>query len=191
MSRKIGLRGALGGVCVLALLAPAGAFAQERTGVLQCKLMGSGVSLLVENQEVDCLYRDDHGAPDEKYTGKLTKVGANISINGPGELGWAVATTSKQLIPGALAGQYAGPGVTAKLGVGGGGAILVGGSDNTISLQPFTAEAGTGLGVTAGVQNLALIYVPPPPPPPRVGHSHRHRHGKKWHTHHHHGAHHH
>jgi hypothetical protein len=189
MSGIVGLKGALGGALVAALLASTGAFAQERTGVLQCKLMGSDVSVLIENQAVDCVYRDDHGAPEERYTGKLTKVGANISVNGPGEFGWAVATTSRLLAPGALAGQYAGPGVTAKLGVGGGGAILVGGSDNTISLQPFTAEAGTGLGITAGVQNLALAYVPPPPPP-RV-HSHRHRHGKKWHAHPHHGAHHH
>jgi lipid-binding SYLF domain-containing protein len=55
--------------------------------------------------------------------------------------------------------------VSAKIGVGGGGAILVGGSNNTFSLQPFNIEAGTGLGWNAGVESLTLTYVPPPPPP--------------------------
>jgi hypothetical protein len=55
--------------------------------------------------------------------------------------------------------------VSAKVGVGGGGAMLVGGSDNTFSLQPFNIQAGSGLGWNAGVESLTLTYVPPPPPP--------------------------
>ena len=54
--------------------------------------------------------------------------------------------------------------------------MLVGGSDNTFSLQPFNIEAGTGLGWNAGVENLSLTYVPPPPPPVVRKHRLRHRH---------------
>lgn len=192
---KFGLGRALSGACVLALLTPASALAGNRVGTLQCRLMGNSISVLVENQQIDCAYRDDaEGGFPAHYIGTLTKVGPNITINGPGELGWGVVAETDHIGPGALAGNYVGPGVSAKVGVGGGGAMLVGGSDSTFSLQPFNVQAGSGFGWNAGVESLTLAYVPPPPPPPqarRRGHTHHHHHGHKHHTHHHTGAHHH
>lgn len=181
MSTRFNLSRALAGACALALLAPAAASAADRIGTLQCKLLGNGISVLVENQQIDCVYNDDaEGAGPAHYTGTLTKVGPNITINGEGELAWGVIAATGHVGPGALAGNYVGPGVSAKVGVGGGGAMLVGGSDNTFSLQPFNVQAGSGLGWNAGVESMTLTYVPPPAP---LGHSHRHRHGGKWHTH--------
>lgn len=167
----------LGGACVLALMAPAAASAGDRVGTLQCRLLGNGLSVLIENQQIDCTYSDDaEGATPSHYTGTLTKVGPNISINGQGELAWGVVAATGQVGPGALAGNYMGPNVSAKIGVGGGGAMLVGGSDNTFSLQPFSIEAGSGLGWNAGVESLTLTYVPPPPPPAPVVRKHRRHH---------------
>jgi hypothetical protein len=180
---KFGLGRAASGACLLALLAPASAFAGDRVGTLQCRLAGNSISVVVENQQMDCIYRDDaEGAIPAHYIGALTKVGANLTINGPGVLAWGVVAATDHIGPGALAGAYMGPEVSAKVGVGGGGAILVGGSDNTFSLQPFSVEAGAGVGWTAGVERLTLAYVPPPPPPmPRRHHFHHHhghwRHG--------------
>jgi hypothetical protein len=185
---------AVGAACILALLAPASALAGDRVGTLNCRLMGNGLSVLIENQQVDCIYRDDaEGAAPSHYVGTLTKVGPNVTINGQGELGWGVVADTDHVGPGALAGNYVGPGVSAKIGVGGGGAALVGGSNNTFSLQPFNVQAGTGLGWNAGVESLTLVYVPPPPPPGgrRRGHSHHHHHGHMHHTHWHSGHHHH
>lgn len=191
MSTRLNLARALGGACIFALLAPAAASAADRVGTLQCKLLGNGISVLVENQQIDCVYNDDaEGAFPVHYTGALTKVGPNVTVNGEGELAWGVIAATGHVGPGALAGNYVGPGVSAKVGVGGGGAMLVGGSDNTFSLQPFNVQAGSGLGWNAGVESLTLAYVPPPPPPPVATHSHRHRHGGKSHTHSH-GHHHH
>lgn len=168
---------ALAGACVLASMAPAAAYAGERVGTLQCRLLGNGISVLVENQQIDCNYNDDsEGGVPAHYTGALTKVGPNITVNGQGELAWGVVAATNHIGPGALAGNYVGPGVSAKVVVGGGGAALVGGSDNTFSLQPFNVQAGTGLGWTAGVESLTLTYVPPPPPPAPVAHHHRHHH---------------
>lgn len=191
---KLGLARALGGACLLALLTPAAAFADDRVGTLQCRLMGNGISVLVENQQIDCIYRDDaEGAFPAHYVGTLTKVGPNITINGPGELGWGVVAATDHIGPGALAGNYMGPGVSAKVVVGGGGSALVGGSDNTFSLQPFNVQAGSGFGWNAGVESLTLVYVPPPPPPPphHRGHLHHHHHGHLHHTHYHTSHHHH
>lgn len=193
MFKRFSLGKALGGACILALLAPAAASAGDRVGTLQCRLMGNGISVIVENQQIDCMYRDEaEGGEPSHYTGTLTKVGPNITVNGTGELAWGVVAETDHIGPGALAGNYVGPGVSAKIGVGGGGAMLVGGSDNTFSLQPFNVQAGSGLGWNAGVESLTLAYVPPPPPPHHHhGHTHGHRHGGKWHTHHHHHGHHH
>ncbi|MBM3642527.1 MAG: DUF992 domain-containing protein, partial [Alphaproteobacteria bacterium] len=56
---KFGLGRAVSGACLLALLAPASALAGDRVGTLQCRLMGNGISVVVENQQMDCIYRDD------------------------------------------------------------------------------------------------------------------------------------
>jgi hypothetical protein len=172
-----GFKRLLGGACVLALLSPAAAFAGDRVGTLQCHLLGNNLSVLIENQQIDCTYTDDaEGAAPAHYTGTLTKVGPNITINGQGELAWGVIAATGHVGPGALAGTYMGPGVSAKVGVGGGGAMLVGGSDNTFSLQPFNIQAGTGLGWNAGVESLELAYVPPPAPPVVRKHRRHHHH---------------
>jgi Protein of unknown function (DUF992) len=180
MSRMPNLKRALGAFVALAATAPFAAYAGDRVGALECHVSGNGISILVENQALDCIYKDDDpGLPPSHYVGRLTKVGANLSVNGPGQLLWVVAAATRQIGPGALAGDYAGPEATVKAGVGGGGAVLVGGSNNTISLQPLTVEAGTGLGVTAGIESLSLAYVPPPPPPPPpppVKHRRHHHH---------------
>jgi hypothetical protein len=170
----------LGVFVAAAALMPFAAHASERVGVLDCRIAASGLSVLVENQAVDCFFRRDAaGLPPVHYIGKLTKVGANLSINGPGQLSWVVAAATRQVEPGALAGDYAGPEATVKAGLGGGAAALVGGSNNTFSLQPLSVEAGTGIGVTAGIENLNLVYVPdePPPPPPPTKRKHHRKHG--------------
>jgi hypothetical protein len=180
MFRMPNVKRALGVFVAAAALAPFAAHAGERVGVLDCRVAASGLSVLVENQAVDCFFRGDApGLPPVHYLGKLTKVGANLSVNGPGQLTWVVAAATQQIGPGALAGDYAGPEATVKAGLGGGAAALVGGSNNTISLQPLSVEAGTGLGVTAGIENLNLVYVPdePPPPPPPVKHKRHRTHG--------------
>jgi hypothetical protein len=183
MSMRFKIGRMLGGAAILALIVPAAAFAGDRVGTLQCKLLGNDLSILVENQQIDCAYNDDaEGATAVHYTGTLTKVGPNITINGKGELAWGVIAATGKVGPGALAGNYVGPNVSAKIGVGGGGAVLVGGSDNTFSLQPFQIEAGSGLGWNAGVESLTLAYVPPPAPP--LAHRH-HRHHHHHHHHHH------
>jgi len=163
MAHKKALGKLIGCAAVLAILAPAAALAGDRVGTLTCRLAGNGVSVIIENQAIDCRFTDDDvSALPTHYVGKLTKVGANLSVNGGGELAWGVIATTSKIGPGALAGEYVGPGASVKVGIGGGGALLVGGSDKTFSLQPLNVEAGSGLGVTAGVESLTLAYVPEP-----------------------------
>lgn len=122
--------------------------------------------IIIENQALDCVFNDASGAPPSHYIGRLTNVGANIGISGPGQLIWTVVAATKNLAPGALAGDYVGAQGSVAVGAGAGGAVLIGGSDKTISLQPVSVSVGTGLNVSAGLGNVSLQYMPVTPPPP-------------------------
>jgi hypothetical protein len=162
-----GFRQALCAISFCTLLAPTASWAQSsRVGVLQCHLSGGVGMILVENQALDCVFKTDAGGPRAHYIGRLTNVGANIGISGPGKMVWAVVAATNQFGPGALAGDYVGAQGSVAVGAGAGGAVLVGGSNNTISLQPLSVSVGTGLNVSAGLGNLNLQYMPVTPPPP-------------------------
>ena len=166
MIKNFNLGRTLRGALILATLSPAAAFAGDRIGALECHISGNGPSILVENQMVDCVFASDRaGARTDHYIGKLTKIGADIGANGKGDLLWGVVAATNQHGRGALAGDYAGPEASAKVGVGVGAAALVGGSNNTFSLQPLNVEGGSGIGFTAGVESLTLAYVSNRPAP--------------------------
>lgn len=174
MTRSFKLGRTLRGVLVLAAMTPAAAFAGGRIGALECHLSGNGPSILVENQAIDCVFASERpGVRRDHYIGKITKVGADIGANGKGDLVWGVVAATSQHGRGALAGEYVGPEASAKVGVGLGAAALVGGSNNTFSLQPLNVEGGSGIGFTAGVESLSLAYVADRPAP-RM-HYRRHR----------------
>ena len=61
-----------------------------------------------------------------------------------------------RLGPGDLAGDYAGAQGSATLGVGVGGNVLIGGSDNTIALQPLSVQGQVGVNIAAGLASLEL-----------------------------------
>jgi hypothetical protein len=156
-------------LCVSALLAvlvPGVASAQSlKAGVLQCHLSGGVGMILMMNQSLDCVFKSSTGARTH-YIGRLTNVGANIGISGPGRMVWGVLAASNSLAPGALAGDFVGAQGSVAVGAGAGGAVLVGGSNNSISLQPISVSVGTGLNVSAGVGSLNLQYMPVTPSPP-------------------------
>ena len=148
-------------------LAPGAAMAQSvQVGTLFCHLSGGVGMIVIENQALDCVYRDAKGSPPQHYIGRLTNVGANIGISGPGQLVWSVLAATNSVAPGALAGDYIGAEGSVAVGAGAGGAVLVGGSNKTISLQPISVSLGTGLNVSAGIGNVSLQYMPVTPPPP-------------------------
>ena len=72
-------------------------------------------------------------------------------------LRWRVlAPTGDVYAPGVLAGDYTGVGAEATVVVGGGANLLVGGSSKTITLQPLSLQAQTGLNFAAGVTSFQL-----------------------------------
>ena len=58
-----------------------------------------------------------------------------------------------RLGPGDLSGDYVGAQGSATLGVGVGGNVLVGGSANSIALQPLSVQGQVGVSIAAGLES--------------------------------------
>ena len=76
--------------------------------------------------------------------------------SGGGVLVWAVHAHNKRLYPGDLRGTYTGASGNIALGLGVGGNVLIGGSHNTVALQPLSGEGNIGVGLSVGVGQLVL-----------------------------------
>lgn len=158
MSRRLALA-ALGALIGTAALTAEPAAAQNRVkvGVLTCNV-SPGIGLLVISQrEVGCVFRPNGSrGRGESYSGRITRVGLDIGITGRGILAWEVLANTRRLSRSQLAGEYAGGSAAASLGVGLGANALVGGSRNTIALQPLSVEAQVGVNLALGVASLRL-----------------------------------
>jgi hypothetical protein len=125
-------------------------------GVLECNVAG-GVGLIVGSEKaLSCRYQSADGKISEPYEGTITKVGVDIGITGKSVVVWTVLAPTSSLRPGALDGTYSGVSGQATVGVGASANVLIGGSDKTISLQPLSVGAQTGLNVAAGIGSITL-----------------------------------
>jgi hypothetical protein len=85
------------------------------------------------------------GMPEDRYVATIRKVGLDLGITQESALVWGVYAPVARLGPGDLAGDYAGAQGSASVGVGLGGNVLVGGSANSIALQPLSVQGQVGL----------------------------------------------
>ena len=138
----------------------AGAPAQQpmqrvQVGVLECR-GGASIGFIVGSvTNLGCVLRVD-GMPEDRYIATIRKVGLDLGITQETALAWGVYAPVARLGPGDLSGNYAGAQGSASVGVGVGGNVLVGGSDNSIALQPLSVQGQVGLSVAAGLESLEL-----------------------------------
>ncbi|MES2752357.1 MAG: DUF992 domain-containing protein [Pseudomonadota bacterium] len=134
------------------------AFAQSgrtQVGVLECR-GGPNIGMIVGSvTNLGCVFRSQ-GRPDDLYTARITKIGIDLGITTETALSWAVFAPTVQLGPGDLSGNFAGVDASAAIGVGLGGNVMIGGSQNSFALQPLSIQGQTGLSVAGGVQSLEL-----------------------------------
>ena len=102
-----------------------------------------------------CVFRSNAGE-QYYYTGTITRLGLDVGISRGGRLFWAVFAPTSHIGPGALRGTYVGASGNASFGLGLGANVLVGGSHNTISLQPLSIEGQFGVNLALGVAGLTL-----------------------------------
>jgi hypothetical protein len=146
-------------VGVAALAAPASAQSAVKVGTLSCNVASGFGFIFGSSKAINCTY-SGVGGQFEHYVGNITKFGADIGYTSGGVLIWTVVAPVAMMHPGALAGSYAGGTASATVGVGVGANALVGGSNNTIALQPLSIEGNTGLNVAAGIAAVTLSAGP-------------------------------
>ncbi|MGE3232039.1 MAG: DUF992 domain-containing protein, partial [Hyphomicrobium sp.] len=106
-------------------------------------------------RDISCTYSPD-GKRVDRYVGEIKKYGVDIGYQENSVMLWGVIAPTSDVGPGALAGDYAGGTAAAALGVGVGANALIGGSNDTIVLQPLSVEGIEGINVAAGIGILSL-----------------------------------
>jgi|SRR5580704_2615731 hypothetical protein len=155
-------------ICALMLATPARAQSGVKVGTLTCGESG-GVGFIVgSTKRLNCTFGGPNG--EEHYIGTFSKIGVDIGFTAGGVIVWEVFAPTGVLGPGSLAGTYVGATASATVVVGVGANALIGGSGNTMALQPLSVEGNQGLNVAGGIGSVALAWRPgrPPPGPPPV-----------------------
>jgi Protein of unknown function (DUF992) len=137
-----------------AFAAPAGAQAGVKVGTLTCNVSSGWGFVFGSSRALSCTFAGP--GRYEYYVGNISKFGVDIGYTQGGVLIWTVVAPVASLAPGALAGSYAGGTASATVGVGIGANALIGGSGNTIALQPLSIEGNRGLNVAAGIGAITL-----------------------------------
>ncbi len=157
MSSRLHLATALAAVVGLAtaFAAPAEAQSGVAVGNLTCNVSSGWGFVFGSSRALNCTFAGA-GGRYEYYVGNIMKFGVDIGYTQGGVLIWTVIAPAAILAPGSLAGSYAGGTASATVGVGVGAHALVGGSNNTIALQPLSLEGNSGLNVAAGIGAITL-----------------------------------
>jgi hypothetical protein len=160
MLRKIAVAIVTGGLTagLWALGTPAQAQA-VKAGALTCNVAGGFGFIFGSSRAVNCTFSPG-GGPPQQYVGAINKFGVDIGYVQGAVIVWAVLAPTTNPGPGSLAGTYVGATGSATVGIGVGANVLVGGSGNSISLQPLSIEGSTGLNVAGGIAELSLTFQP-------------------------------
>jgi hypothetical protein len=106
-------------------------------GTLTCSL-SSGIGLVIGSQRnVSCLFRGTSGEADEPYTGTMTRVGLDVGFTTGSVIIWTVFAKTNRY-KGML--TYTGASAEMSLAAGLGANVLVGGSSQTVALQPLSVQ---------------------------------------------------
>lgn len=126
-------------------------------GVLDCVVEGGSGFVFGSTKDVSCTYTPADSGPKETYFGAISKYGIDIGKTDVTYMTWGVfAPTVDEFSPGNLVGDYYGVSAEATAGAGVGANVLIGGSDETISLQPISVTGQTGLNFALAVSELEL-----------------------------------
>ena len=128
-------------------------------GVLTCKVSSGWGLVFGSSKDLDCTY-DNASGQTERYIGTIHRYGIDVGYQRGGVMVWGVFAPANDASPGALAGHYGGVTAGASVGVGAHVNALIGGSYNSVSLQPLSIDGAVGLNLAAGLASISLAYVP-------------------------------
>jgi hypothetical protein len=143
------------GAALVGFVSPVAAQSRVEVGVLECR--GGTTSFIVGSvTDLNCMFRQSGTGVSDPYHATIRRAGVDIGLPQQVAVSWAVFAPTRRIGYGDLAGNYVGASASATVGVGLGANALVGGSGNTIALQPVSLQGQVGLSVAAGVAGLEL-----------------------------------
>ncbi len=146
-------------VVAVAMLFAGESRAAGKLGGLACdRIPGTGINLLIHSRaQVRCIFKTDGGI-EQWYLGETgVALGLDLKFNKQETIYFGVLSSTKEFVPeGAfLTGKYGGAKADVALGIGVGAAVLLGGSNDTIALQP-AVSVSKGVGIAAGLSYVNL-----------------------------------
>jgi hypothetical protein len=156
MTNKLAI--GLSAICIaLSSATIASAQSGANVGVLSCTVEGGIGLILGSSKDMTCNFDPTDGSESQHYVGNVGKLGLDIGVTNESYISWQVIA-SGNLEPGSLAGNYVGASAQATAGVGVGANVLVGGSNESITLQPLSVQGQTGLNLAVGIGTMKLSY---------------------------------
>lgn len=131
-------------------------------GLLECVVDGGTGLVFGSSKELACEFIPaNNSEAREPYFGAINKFGIDIGFTDTSVIEWIIVapTTDYEYRLGSLAGIYRGVAAEACAAAGAGVNVLVGGSQDTISLQPVSLQAQEGINIALGVAALELRSV--------------------------------
>ncbi|MHB2263837.1 DUF992 domain-containing protein [Aliihoeflea sp. PC F10.4] len=131
---------------------------RTEAGLLECVIEGDVGAILGSSRDMECVFNPSDGAPQTAFVGVVNRYGLDIGVTSESIMQWAVLMPATiTLTPGeALSGDYVGASAEATAVIGGGANVLVGGSQQSVMLQPLSVQAQTGLNLALGVTEFRL-----------------------------------
>jgi hypothetical protein len=117
-----------------------------KVGVLTCDVEPGLGFVIGSDKALDCWFKPSKGGKTEHYSGSIKKLGIDVGYTAKTKIAWLVFAAEKA--PNrkhALAGTYVGASHEVTLGLGLGGNWLIGGSNKSFALQPWSIQGQVGL----------------------------------------------
>ena len=95
--------------------------------------------------KLDCVFIPSAGGPRHHYYGMVRRVGVDLVFTQNVSMRWVVFAPTGIVHPGDLAGIAAACRPAQSFGVGLGANAMIGGSNNSLALQPISGQAQAGL----------------------------------------------
>jgi hypothetical protein len=117
-----------------------------KVGVLTCDVEPGLGFVIGSDKALDCWFKPSKGGKTEHYSGSIKKLGIDVGYTAKTKIAWLVFAAEKA--PNrkhALAGTSVGASHEVTLGLGLGGNWLIGGSNKSFALQPWSIQGQVGL----------------------------------------------
>src|SRR5262245_12512174 len=143
---------------VTGMAAPASAL---EVGTLRCQGGEGAGFVVVSARQYSCTFFPSNGSRPHYYEAHLRRFGLDVGVTQGERVTWAVLAATNYVGPGALGGRYLGATASAAVGVGVGANAMIGGLNNSFTLQPISVSGSRGVSAVGTVGSLELIPVQP------------------------------